>query len=145
MTSINVEHVGIVETVAAGRIRIAVKLDGCASCGHGSSCGMAALTRQQSTTSMEFAAPPGINPGDTVTLTMPANGMGRFALLGYLLPAVALVIGAALGSTIGDSDGATAIGAMLGFSIALFAARLLTRRLPTPMILTTPSTSIPSR
>lgn len=140
----SVEHTGVVEKVADGRITISVALDGCASCGHGSSCGMAALTRQQSVTRMEFAAPPGMQAGDTVTLSMPASGMGRFALLGYLLPALALVIGAALGSAIGGSDAGTALGALLGFVIAMFAARLLTRRLPTPMILTNPSPSFSS-
>lgn len=137
-----IEHTGIVEKLDNGRITIAIRLEGCASCGHGSECGMAKLARLQKTAHMDFAAPAGVQIGDQVTLAMPESGMHHFALLGYLLPALALVIGAALGSAYGGSDVATALGAFLGFLLSLLIARPLTRRLPTPQILPTPSSSL---
>ena len=135
------EHTGIVEKIEAGRITVAVALDGCATCGHGSSCGMAALSRRQSAARMDFPAPSGVCAGDVVTLTLPTHQGGLFPLLGYFLPALALVIGAALGSS-GGSDGSTALGALCGFALAMLLIRFFNTRLPTPaLVVATPSLS----
>ena len=139
MTEAIVEHVGLVKKVLAGRITIAVQLEGCSSCGHGSACGMARLARRQNTADMEFPAPPGLRVGELVTLRMPENRTGVFALIGYLLPALALVAGAAIGNILGGNDTNTALGALIGFFAALLSAHWLSQRLPIPSILPTPS------
>jgi sigma-E factor negative regulatory protein RseC len=45
------------------------------------------------------------------------------ALFGYLSPAIAMLLGAGLGSVFAGSDSATAIGAIAGFLGALVIAR----------------------
>jgi len=131
-----IEHAGVVETIADGRMQVAVDLGGCASCGHGSQCGMAALARRKQRTLIDLAAAPGIRVGQTVLLGLPEQGGRAAALLGYLLPALALVIGAALGQ--GGGDAGTALGALIGFLLALGFARVLGRRLPKPARLLSP-------
>jgi nitrogen fixation protein NifX len=52
------------------------------------------------------------------------------ALLGYLFPAIAMLIGAWLGAAFNGSDQATALGAVLGFIGALAIARLVIGLMP---------------
>ena len=126
-----IEHAAVVEKLAAGRITVAVDTDGCSSCGHGSSCGMSKLARQATgTTMMEFDAPPDIKVGDHVVLLLPESRMTAYALLGYLLPAIALLVGAGVGAHIDGTDGGTALGAIIGFLGAIVFARIMASFLP---------------
>ncbi len=127
-----IEHAGVVETIADGRMWVAVDLGGCASCGHGSQCGMAALARRKPRTLIDLPAAPGIQVGQTVLLGLPEQGGRAAALLGYLLPALMLMIGAALGHAAGGGDPGTVLGALTGFLLALGFARVLGGRLPKP-------------
>lgn len=129
-----IEHSGIVRRVADGRIFIAVSVSGCDSCGHGSACGMSKLMRKStSEAEMVFplaAAPQGgLQAGDAVVLRMPEAGSGLFAVIGYLLPALALLLGAALGNAWGGDPG-TALGAIAAFALTLLMLRLAAGRLP---------------
>jgi len=65
---------------------------------------------------------------------MSKTGMTLSALLGYLFPAFAMLLGAWLGSTIEDgSDAATALGAIAGFVAALVIARIVIGLVPDMM------------
>ena len=134
-----IEHSGVVQRIANGRIQIAVSVSGCDSCGHGSACGMAKLARQSTGTSnMEFALKTeqsgDFQAGDSVTLRMAEGRSSLFAIIGYLIPALALLVGAAvgdaLGSDYGNNNAGTAIGASLGFGLALLLVRFAAGRLP---------------
>ena len=45
-------------------------------------------------------------------------------LLGYLSPALAMLLGAGIGAAINGGDGAPALGAIAGFLVALSIARM---------------------
>ena len=85
-----------------------------------------------------------LRPGDVVAVVLPQSRLTTSALLGYLFPALAMLIGAGLGTSLDGSDGGTAIGAMIGFLIAIVLARLviglLPGLMPAPQLLARPQT-----
>ena len=62
-------------------------------------------------------------PGAQVTVAIDPTRLNRAALLGYLLPAVGLVIGAALGDALGNDPGAV-LGGLSGLVLGIAAGRL---------------------
>ena len=64
-----------------------------------------------------------IRPGARVRLTLSAGRVGRGALVGYFLPAVAMVLGAGAGAAVFGSDAATAAGLALGLGAGLAMTR----------------------
>lgn len=120
-------HPGIVQSIEAGQARIAVAVQGCASCGQQKSCGVGKLAGGGKTTLVTLPAPAGLQAGDVVTLSVAAEAVNRAALLGYLLPAALLVIGCVLGNTAGAGDLGAAAGAAAGLALGLGLVRLLPR------------------
>lgn len=135
-----ISHPGIVKIVADGRATVAVETSGCGSCGHGSSCGLGKLAHGQASTLMVVEAPAGLRPGDPVSLELPDSHMTYTVLLGYLFPAVGLLVGSGLAMDRFHTDAAAALGAAAGFLVALIAARLavphLRRWIPRPQLIT---------
>jgi len=125
-----VEHRGIVQRVEGGRAVVAMETGGCSACGHGSSCGIGRMAAGRAATLLTLPAGPDVQAGDTVCVALPAARLTRSALLGYLFPAFAMLLGAGLGAAFDSSDGATALGAIGGFLAALAAARVAIGRLP---------------
>ncbi|GHU09502.1 hypothetical protein AGMMS50225_10440 [Betaproteobacteria bacterium] len=120
---------------ATVRLHVAPVSGGCNACAHGSSCGigrLAALGRSDENfkrgIQLNLDAPAGIQAGDEVHLLAPPVSLARLALLGYLFPAIALLLGAALGQSFYGSDGITALFAMFAFLLALVVVRLATAR-----------------
>lgn len=124
------EHRGVVQRVADGKAVIAMETSGCSSCGHGSSCGVGKMAAGRPATLLTLPTSEELRPGDVVAIVLPQSRLTASALLGYLFPALAMLIGAGLGSSLDGSDGGTAIGAMLGFLIAIVLARLVIGLLP---------------
>lgn len=125
-----IEHRGIVQRLEGGRAVVAMETAGCSSCGHGSSCGIGKLASGRPTTLLTVPVQEDVKVGDRVGITLPERQLSWSACLGYLFPAFAMLLGAGFGAALGGSDGATALGAMLGFLGALVIARIAIGFLP---------------
>jgi sigma-E factor negative regulatory protein RseC len=143
-----IEHRGIVQRIEGGRAIVAMETAGCSACGHGSSCGIGKLAAGRPATLLTLPVGDEIKAGDMVCIALPESRLTLSALLGYLFPAVAMVLGAWLGAALEGSDGATALGAMLGFIGALAIARvavgLVPGLMPAPQLLPLSRSSIVS-
>jgi len=123
----SITHAGIVQSIVDGEALVAVPVQGCASCGQRKACGVGKLAGGGKTTLVHVAAYDGLQAGDTVTLSAEQGAINRAALLGYLLPALLIAIGAVLGDGLADSDGAAALGACLGLVFGLMLTRAIPR------------------
>jgi sigma-E factor negative regulatory protein RseC len=92
----------------------------CGGCGSRGACGTA------SGTTVLLPVPATARPGDAVTLALAEGLLVRGALRVYLLPATAMLLGAALLSIWGDL--AAVGGALSGLGLGLIAMRMITRR-----------------
>lgn len=104
--------------VAEVRIAVASSCHGCrarAVCGSGAE------------RSVRITAPANAVVGDPVVIKLEQTNFTLGMAIGYLLPAVTLLLGAALFSFAGDA--AAALGAAIGLTTGLFLVRLLHRRL----------------
>lgn len=139
MSPVMIEHRGIVQRVENGQAIVAMETAGCSSCGQGSSCGIGKMASGRPATLLTLPVSGEIKVGDRVMIGLPESRLTISALLGYLFPAFAMLLGAWLGSVIDGSDGGTALGAMVGFLSALVIARLAISLkpglLPTPQLI----------
>ena len=139
MSPVMIEHRGIVQRVENGQAIVAMETAGCSSCGQGSSCGIGKMASGRPATLLTLPVSGEIKVGDRVMIGLPESRLTISALLGYLFPAFAMLLGAWLGSVIDGSDGGTALGAMVGFLGALVIARLaislIPGLLPTPQLI----------
>jgi len=125
MSAKMIEHRGIVHRVDDGKAIVAMETAGCSSCGQGSSCGIGKMASGRPATMLTIPVSGDIKAGDFVLIGLPENKLTLSALLGYLFPAFAMLLGAWLGSNIEEgSDAATALGAIAGFMAALVVARI---------------------
>lgn len=120
-----ITHRGVVRRIEAGRAIVAMETSGCASCAQGSNCGIGKMANGRAATLLSLPASDGIRIGDPVSVALPECTLAVSALFGYFFPAIALLLGAWFGATAGGSDGATALGAMLGFFGALATVRIV--------------------
>lgn len=125
-----IEHRGIVQRVEGGKAIVAMETAGCSSCGQGSSCGIGKMASGRAATLLTLPASADLRAGDLVSIALPENRLTLSALLGYLFPAFAMLLGAWLGSALDGSDGATALGAIAGFLGALAIARVVIGLIP---------------
>lgn len=121
---------GTVLALAAGQASVRIDTSGCQGCGHGAGCGIGRLAAHRAPPTLVLAAPPGLRVGDRVELCLPAAGLTRLALLGYLLPALAMLLGAASAHALTASEAASAGAAGLGGLAALILVRRLLRHAP---------------
>jgi sigma-E factor negative regulatory protein RseC len=125
MSAKMIEHRGIVHRVDGSKAIVAMETAGCPSCGQGSSCGIGKMASGRPATMLTIPVSSDIKAGDFVLIGLPENKLTLSAVLGYLFPAFAMLLGAWLGSNIEDgSDAATALGAIAGFIAALVVARI---------------------
>lgn len=125
MSTKMIEHRGVVQRVEGGLAIIAMETAGCASCGQGSSCGVGKLAAGRPATLLTLPVGGEVRAGDLVSIALPENKLTLSALLGYLFPAFAMLLGAALGAAFEQGgDAATALGAIAGFVAALVIARI---------------------
>lgn len=133
-----IEHRGIVQRVEGGKAIVAMETAGCASCGQGSSCGVGKMAAGRPATLLTLPVSGDIRAGDVVIVGLPENRLTLSALMGYLFPAFAMLLGAWLGSALAETDAATALGAIAGFIVALVLARIaiaiMPELMPAPML-----------
>jgi sigma-E factor negative regulatory protein RseC len=125
-----IEHRGIVQRVEGGQAIVAMETAGCSSCGQGSSCGIGKMASGRPATLLTLPVSGDVRAGDLVSIALPESKLSLSALLGYLFPAFAMLLGAWLGATLDGSDGATALGAIAGFLGALAIARVVIGLIP---------------
>ena len=125
-----IEHRGIVQRLEGGKAIVAMETASCSSCGQGASCGIGKMASGRAATLLTLPASADLRVGDPVCIALPESRLTLSALLGYLFPAFAMLLGAALGSSLEGTDGATALGAMAGFLGALAIARVLIGQIP---------------
>lgn len=124
-------QIGVIQHIEGTRAIVAVSVaSGCGTCAKRGGCGIGAGTRGDKSALVDVEASPGLRPGDTVTVCVDDAGLLPAALLGYLLPAVALIAGAVAGHASDGSDGTAAIGALAGLAVGLALPRVLLRHLP---------------
>lgn len=125
MTTKMIEHRGVVQHVESGLAIVAIETAGCADCGQGNSCGVGKLAAGRPATLLTLPVGGDVRAGDLVSIALPESKLTLSALLGYLFPAFAMLLGAALGASFEQGgDAATALGAIAGFVAALVIARI---------------------
>lgn len=129
-----IEHAGLVRTVAHGRAAVAVDTGGCNGCGHQSGCGIGRLAGNKPSTVLTLEVEAGLQPGAQVVVSLSRENLVKAGLLAYLLPALVLMAGAALGNAGFGSDGATALGAAAGLLSGLLLTRLCPAWAPKPQV-----------
>ena len=141
MSAKMIEHRGIVQRIDGDRAIVAMETAGCSACGQGSSCGIGKMASGRPATLLTLPVSGNLKAGDQVSIGLPENRLSLAAVLGYLFPAFAMIFGAWLGSLLDGSDGATAVGAIVGFLGALAIARLviglIPGLMPAPQLITT--------
>lgn len=123
------EQRGVVRRIEGGRAVVAVAGAACGGCAHAGGC-VAGRLATPAAHLLTLPADAALAVGDEVRLTQPERSVTLSALLGYLFPALALLVGAWLGATLTGSDAGAAVGAASGFLLALALARLLLATLP---------------
>ena len=112
--------------VAIHADRMEVAWDPASACG---SCGSKeACHGNQAEQRLQLPAQAGLAAGDEILLGIEARALNLAALLAWLLPASALLLGAMLGQTLAGSDLAAILGAGGGLGAGLLLARPLARR-----------------
>lgn len=122
-----VSHEGVVAAIEHDIAIVAVAKGGCSACGKKAACGIGKLAAGAPTSLVRISTRPGavLRAGDAVTVTVGQAALARAALLGYLFPATAIVVGAGLGHATYGTDLAAATAASAGLLIALLATRRL--------------------
>lgn len=134
-----IEHRGIVQRVEDGMALVAMETAGCGSCKQSSSCGIGQLASGRAATLLTLPASGDLKPGDLVSIALPESRITLSALFGYLFPALAMLLGAWIGVSLEGTDGATALGAIVGFLGAMATVRiviaLFPRLMPAPQLI----------
>jgi sigma-E factor negative regulatory protein RseC len=94
--------------------------EGCGKCGSRGGC---AGARER----IIHLPAEGLHAGDEVTLTTSEGALHRGVLTAYVMPAVAIIVGAVAGQILYGTDEAAVAGAGLGLAAGLVLLRLLGR------------------
>jgi sigma-E factor negative regulatory protein RseC len=103
------------------------RASGCSSCSSQKGCGISVLQdvfgRHHHQVTAHSDLP--LRIGDQVQLVLPASALIEAALLMYLFPLIALVVGAVIGQTVFGANVFAILGGVMGFILSLlFIARL---------------------
>ena len=116
----SVERVGRVVGFDGDQAKVLLEVDSaCGSCGSRGSCSSEGKAMRV----VRMPLPADTKLGDRVSVSTSASSVALAALLGYLLPAAALLVGAIVGASQAEGD----IGAVLGAGAGLFVGLLLAR------------------
>lgn len=114
------------EVISVVRDRALIRLEpspGCSACGNRGSCGSGDGRPRL----IEMATPEHARAGDRVTVGIPGASLSLAAMLGYLLPSVALLAGAIAAQAVYPGDLAAVAGAGAGLTVGVLVARLIAR------------------
>lgn len=121
------EREGIVVASHAGITRIRLEqAAACAGCGCRSTCASVSPSAKPQFIDVRLSTP--TFPGAHVTLSMPESSVALAAVLGYLLPALGLLLGAVIAAVLFSGDLPAVLGAVLGLVAGLIAVRLASNR-----------------
>lgn len=120
-----VERSGTIIGAHGGLARIRLEpAPACSGCGSRGTCGSAAGKPQI----VVLHLPEPSIPGARVTLTLPESSVALASLLGYLMPAVGLLLGAVIAAGLFSGDLPAVLGAAGGLVAGLFGVRLMSGR-----------------
>ncbi|SDD36146.1 SoxR reducing system RseC family protein [Aquimonas voraii] len=117
------------------RLRYTAQCSGCGGCG-----GRCSVFLADASDVFELATPPEVRTwraGEAVEVELPSNLLLRQALLGYGLPLLGLLGGAALASPWGNASAAA--GALLGTLLAVHVSKRAAGKLPAPRVRPVPT------
>jgi sigma-E factor negative regulatory protein RseC len=101
---------------------VQVRIEAASAC---SSCGTKGSCAGGQSRAVWVEAPEGVRSGDLLKISIPERAFNTAALIGYLLPAVTTLLGAALLAPAGDTT--AVMGALSGLGLGLLLVRLLGR------------------
>lgn len=119
------ERNGVVIGMHAGIARIRLEpAPGCSGCGSRGTCASASGNPQI----VEVRMPEPAIPGANITLTVPETSIALASLLGYLVPAVGLLLGAVVAAALCAGDLPAVLGAVGGLLAGLLGVRRVSKR-----------------
>ena len=96
----------------------------CDACSAKSGCGHSALAKLGAkSVHMEARCDIEVSVGDQVVVGVPESVMVKSSLLAYLMPLVMMLVGALIADSMGASDDATALAAVLGLAFGFVVLR----------------------
>jgi len=109
------EETASVVSVRGNRATVVlVRSDACGACAAKHMCHPSSGDSMQ----MEVRNVAGAHLGDKVVVSLPPNELLKASATAYLMPAVAAVIGGAVGWSRYGTDGAAIVGTVIGFALA---------------------------
>ena len=120
----SLERSGRVIGIADSDAMVSVeRASACGACGSRGTCASGGAAPQV----IRIPAPPGLQAGDRISLSMPSSTVALGAVIGYLLPPSCLLAGAVIAGAGGAGDGIAVAGAGIGLGAGLLLARLISR------------------
>ncbi|WP_194755810.1 SoxR reducing system RseC family protein [Aliidiomarina indica] len=121
-----IRELGEVIDIDGHAVTVATQLkQGCGGCQQQNHCGAGLLSKafptRQGTLSIWMEKVP--NLGDSVEILLPEQVMVRFSLLLYLVPLIALFIGAWLGNSLLGSEGVSILLGFSAFALSFFVLK----------------------
>ncbi len=122
-----IEEQGVVVRTGPGRARVRTERSGaCDGCAARGACSHLGGGREAE---VWAADPLGVAEGDRVVVAVPESTVLRASVVVYLVPVLALVVGAAVGSAVGPRYGLPRDLAAAGLGLAAMAGALMASRL----------------
>lgn len=112
---------------AYAMVEVAPVPSGCGHCQEAGGCGGGLLAQSLRPQKLNVYRVPnrvGAKVGDCVLVSVPEGAVLRAAILAYLLPALFLIVGAALGTAFAEDDRLALFGAGVGLALGLLVLRL---------------------
>lgn len=130
MTAGMIEHWGMVKQIDGTRATVVVETTTCAVCGHVGHCRICQSADGSLATTVNLLTIRGLQEGDFVNVGLSESALSLAALLGYLFPVLATLVGTLAGVLTGGGDSAMALGAAAGFVASLVATRIAIACIP---------------
>jgi len=113
----------------------------CAGCGSRGTCASSSASAKPQFVDVRLSGT--VVPGAHVTLSLPETSVALAAVVGYLLPALGLLIGAVIAAGLFAGDLPAVWGALLGLVAGLIAVRLASNRFSGSLMTPSVCPSIP--
>ncbi|AFL74655.1 SoxR reducing system RseC family protein [Thiocystis violascens] len=124
-----IEEIASVVAVDDGGVWVETRRrSACGHCDSASVCGVSALAKLfgEGRNRLRIADPAGLRLGDRVVIGIPDGTLVRASLIAYLLPVIALVAAAAIGTALHLAEGAVALFGLAGLGSGLWLGGRIT-------------------
>jgi sigma-E factor negative regulatory protein RseC len=131
------EVAGRVTRVGPSLVRVSVsRQSACGSCAQSGGCGVAALSRLGTSSTVELDLPPGVpvTAGDRVVLTIPSSSLLRYVSVLFGLPILGLLLFVLSGSYFQAGDLIVALMGLSGLLSGAAFARFFLGLMPEPPV-----------